>query len=291
METDIQRIDWNAAWQTAQRKSRLNCQPRGAAFWNKRARDFSDNREHKSDYPYQLIRILNPEPEWSVLDVGCGSGTIAIPLASQVASITAMDFSERMLSILKEEYTQKKITNIRPLQAAWEDDWESLGIEVHDVIIASRSLNVEDLKRAIIKLNRFARRRIYVSTVVGDGPFDRRIFKAVGRGYQSGPDYICLLNLLYQMGIYANLSFTFHPVNRTYANHEDALKKSQWMLSNMTSFEEERLRDFLKNHLAQQNGRWVLPGTQAVRWAVIWWDVPDGGLVKKMEKSRVAEET
>lgn len=273
---DIQRIDWNIVWRTAQRKSRLNRKPRGAAFWNKRAPDFSDKKEHKSDYPYQLLKILNPEPDWRVLDVGCGPGTVAIPLSDHVASITAMDFSERMLSILKEQCAQKKITNVRPLLGAWEDDWESLGIDAHDVIIASRSLNIEDLKSAVIKLNRFAKRRVCVSTTVGDGPFDRRIFNAIGRGYQPGPDYICLLNLLYQMGIYANLSFTFHPVNRTYADHEDALKKSQWMVGDMTSDEEKLLRKFLQNQLVSRNGAWILPGVPPVRWAVIWWDVKDG---------------
>jgi SAM-dependent methyltransferase len=275
MEMDIKQIDWNLVWQTAQRQKHLNRKAKGAVYWNKRARDFSDHQAHKSDYPHQFIRILNPEPDWRVLDVGCGSGTIAIPLAERVASITAMDFSESMLSILRQKCAAKGIMNVKPLLAAWEDDWEGLGIGVHDVVIASRSVNVEDLKSAFIKLNRFARQRVYVSAVVGDGPAIRRIINAAGRDYQPSPDYICILNLLYQMGIYANLSFTFHPLNRTYADHEDALNKSQWMLDDMTPHEEERLRNFFQDHLVRQNGSWILPDVPPVRWAVIWWNVPD----------------
>ena len=274
-EMDIKQIDWNLVWQTAQRQKRLNRPPKGAVYWNRRARDFSNHQAHKSDYPHQFIRILNPEPNWRVLDVGCGSGTIAIPLADRVDSITAMDFSESMLSILSQECAAKNIKNVNPILAAWEDEWEGLGIGVHDVVIASRSVNVEDLKSAVIKLNHFARQRVYVSAVVGDGPALRRIINAAGRDYQPSPDYICILNILYQMGIYANLSFTFHPLNRTYADHEDALNKSQWMLDDMTPEEEGRLRIFFQDNLVRQNGSWVLPEVPPVRWAVIWWDVPD----------------
>jgi len=275
MEMDIEQIDWNLVWRAAQRRKRLNRAPKGAVYWNKRARDFSDHQAHKSDYPHQFIRILDPEPDWHILDVGCGSGTIAIPLADRVDSITAMDFSESMLSILRQECAAKNINNIQPVLAAWEDDWGSLGIDVHDVVIASRSVNVEDLKTALIKLSRFARKRVYVSAVAGDGPAVRRIINAAGRDYVPGPGYICILNLLHQMGIYANLSFTFHPVNRTYADHEDALNKSQWMLDDMTPQEGERLRNFFQDHLVRQNGGWILPGVPPFRWAVIWWDVPD----------------
>ncbi len=190
MKTDIDQIDWNLAWRAAQRRKRLNRAPKGAVYWNRRARDFSDHQAHKSDYPHQFIRILDPDPAWRILDVGCGSGTIAIPLAERVASITAMDFSESMLSILRQECATKTIKNIQPVLAAWEDDWERIGIDSHDVVIASRSVNIEDLKSAIIKLNRFARKRVYVSAVVGDGPAVRRIINAAGRDYVPSPGYI-----------------------------------------------------------------------------------------------------
>ena len=130
----------------------------------------------------------------------------------------------------------------------------------------------DDLYATLQKLNRFAKKRVYLSTLVGDGPFDSRIIKAAGRSFQPGPDYIFILNMLHQMGIYANLSFTVHPVNRTYENHEDALKSCSWVLDHMTADESERLRVWFGTHLVKEKDCWVVAGSPPVRWAVIWWD-------------------
>ena len=273
-KVEIQKIDWNTAWYSAQLKSHFKSRYQGAAFWNRRAPAFAGRQKHKSDYPRQFLDILKPEPHWRVLDVGCGSGTLAIPLADRVAAVTALDFSENMLALLEGETLQQQITNITTILASWRDDWEDMGIVPHDVVIASRSLIADDLNNTIQKLNYFARHRVYISAMVGDGPFDRRIIEAAGRVHQPGPDYIYVLNLLHQMGIYANLAFTIHPVNRTYENHEDALQQSLWMIEGITLREQSRLRRFFKSNLVRRDNRWVLPGMAPVRWAVIWWDAP-----------------
>ena len=174
MTTAIRHIDWNAAWQAAKTQSTLT--ERDADFWTRKAPQFATGKHYKSDYPEQFLKILEPCPDWSVLDVGCGSGTLAIPLADKVVSITALDFSEGML------------------------------------------------------------------------------------------------NMLHQMGIYANLSFTVHPVNRTYADHEDALNSCDWVLDHLTAHEKEKLRVWFKIHLVRQNRGWIIAGSAKIRWAVIWWD-------------------
>ncbi|MBU0992442.1 MAG: class I SAM-dependent methyltransferase [Proteobacteria bacterium] len=272
METDVRTIDWSAAWAKAQTQSRSKKPYREPSFWNKRARGFADHQNHKSDYPEQFISMLDLQPDWSVLDAGCGPGTLAIPLAKRDFSITAMDFSEEMLSILKERMTDQRVTGISPVLASMEDDWEAHGVEPHDVVIASRSMVTSDLSGLLAKLNRFARRKVYISAMVNPGPFDRRIIEAVGRTHHPGPDYIFILNQLYCMGIHARLDFTVHPVNRTYEDHDDALEESRWMLDDMTPAEEDRLRRYFRDNLEKQNGCWLLPAAEPVRWAVINWD-------------------
>jgi SAM-dependent methyltransferase len=271
MQTDLLGLDWNAAWQSAQQAGSMS--HRDVTFWNKRAPAFAAHARHKSDYPKQFIDMLQPQQHWHVLDVGCGPGTIAIDLADQVASITALDFSEAMLGILSATCAEKKITNIRAAKACWDDDWQAMGIQPHDVVIASRSLAVDDLRAALSKLNRFATRRVCISAMVGQGPFDRRIVEAAGRPFRPGPDYIYILNLLHRMGIYARLDFTVHPVNRTFADHQDALEECRWMIDDMNLDEQQRLSAFFEKYLVFKNHRWCLPGMPPVRWAVMWWDV------------------
>lgn len=271
MNTDIKSIDWNAAWQSAMQFE--NTPRHDAAFWNKHAKSFAGKARHKSDYPEQFINIIQPTPSWKVLDVGCGSGTIAIPLANRVNAITALDFSNSMLDILKRSCIENNITNICPILADWSDDWQAVGIEPHDVVIASRSLITGNLTSTIKKLIHFANKRVIISTIVGQGPFDKNILKAAGRKTRTDPDYIYLINLLHQMGIYAHLDFTVHPINRTFADHQDALDECRWMITNMTNAEEQRLKTFFKKNLVLKKGSWYLPEMSTVRWAVLWWDV------------------
>lgn len=271
MCTHMECIDWNTAWQSAQSASTFL--RHDETFWNNRAASFADHANHKSDYPQQFLKLIAPESHWRVLDVGCGPGTVAIPLAPLVTRITALDFSRSMLEILKRRSEVMNITRITPVQAAWEDDWMAAGIGPHELVIASRSLTPSDLKAAIAKLNRFATRRVCISAPVGTGPFDQRIMAAVGRTFRPGPDYIYILNQLHAMGIYARLNFTVHPVNRTYVDHDDAVDECNWMLPDMTAEEENRLRRFFKANLVSRDKHWFLPGTPTVRWAVICWEI------------------
>lgn len=261
-------IDWNAAWSRARDE-----RPRrkDSAFWDKRAPSFCQHAT-ESDYEKHFLDLLQPQPSWSVLDVGCGSGTLAIPLASRVASVTALDFSTGMLAKLQERKEAAGITNITTIHGSWDDNWETLGIGVCDVAIASRSIVVEDLGSALLKLDRFARQRVYLSAMVGDGPNDRRIFDAVGRPLKRGPDYIYVYNILYQMGIFANVSFITGSDWKSYATIDEAMEGMRWMLEDLSSEEENRLRNYFTANLVPHEGVWRLPAPKVVRWAVISWE-------------------
>lgn len=270
---ELSAIDWN---EVIREKHAASSFPReDRHFWDRRAPEFARHASG-SDYIWQFMDLLRPEPAWTILDVGCAAGTLAVPLAGKVASITAMDASEGMLALLNERCRELGIENIRSLKGRWEDDWDELGIGVHDVAIGSRSLLVEDLRSAIEKLDAHARERVYISTIVGDGPHDRRIIEGAGRRFHPGAEYIYVVNLLYQMGIFANLNFTVTETEKSFANVDEAVQGLRWMLQGMTQEEEERLRGFLPGYLVPANGRLRIPGPGIVRWAVLWWDKKRG---------------
>ncbi|MBN2402553.1 MAG: class I SAM-dependent methyltransferase [Spirochaetes bacterium] len=243
----------------------------GSGYWNKRAPSFVDHAS-KTLYPNSFLKIMDLRRSWTVLDVGCGGGTLAIPLALKVKHITAVDFSEKMLEKLQVESDKKKIRNISTIKVSWEEDWERAGIGVHDIAIASRSLAVDDIQSALQKLNNAARRRVYISTIVGDGPFDRKIFDAIERIYNPSVDYIYIYNLLYQMGIHANINFIENEKEKKFENHEAALNSYIWMFQDLTNAEKEKLKKYLYTHLINLNGKWILDYKQNVKWAVIWWE-------------------
>lgn len=264
-------IDWNRAW-SADRgiRSKGNDQE----FWNRRAPSFSQHVEGDDgdDYVDPFLEIMDPQPEWSLLDVGCGPGTLACPLAKIVRRVTAIDFSPVMLDILRNRKQSAGIENITEREARWEDDWQALGIERHDVAVASRSIASDDPQALLTKLMAFAGQRVYISCAVGDGPFDREIFEAVGRKRDANPDYIYIYNLLYQMGFNANVRLIEKKI-RTYAGEDEAIDSVRWMLENMTAAEEDVLRRFISAHLVADGRRWRLDFQRSVSWAVIWWKV------------------
>ncbi|HSR36631.1 MAG TPA: class I SAM-dependent methyltransferase, partial [Desulfurivibrionaceae bacterium] len=109
-------IDWNALWQHARHaKSWKKKKP---ADWDQRAAGFAA-RNLDSPYVTQFLGKLPLERNWSVLDVGCGPGTLSLPLAQEVRRVTAIDFSSAMLDELRQRATAAGFENITAIQAAW----------------------------------------------------------------------------------------------------------------------------------------------------------------------------
>jgi SAM-dependent methyltransferase len=266
---DVHAVDWNRAWRA--RRALKTSPKRNAHFWDGRAASFAKATK-ESDYAGRFLAIMKPEAHWTVLDMGCGSGTLAIPLARAVSSVTAVDLSAEMLAIVGTRCKDEGINNVATLRGQWEDDWSELGIGTHDVAIASRSMVVDNLHASILKLDSVARKRVYVATIVGDGPYDRRLFEAIGRPLDLGPDYIYNYNLLYQMGILANVAFIEETRSRTYKSTDEAFASVQWMFDDLNPSEAKKLRAFVENHLVTRNGHSEFSYDRVVRWAVIWWE-------------------
>ena len=243
---------------------------RDAAYWDGRAHSFAKATE--TSYRDQLLALMNPEPDLPVLDMGCGSGTLAVPLAKQVACVTAVDFSSEMLDVLCRRCAKEGISNIKTIHGSWEDDWPKLGIGTYDTVIASRSLVVDDLQSAILKLDAAANKRAYIITMSGDGPYDRRLYDAIGRHHETGADYIYYYNLLYQLGICAHVSFIKEIRNRTYESPEDAYASIESMFGDLTASEKEKMAAHVRQHLISSGNSWRFSYSQLIRWAVMWWE-------------------
>ena len=261
-------IDWNEVWK--KERSRRYRPKRDVDFWNARADRFARDLS-ESTYSRDFLRIVEPRRCWSVLDIACGAGVIAVPLSRYVRRVTAVDFAPRMLEALEARCRAEAIENITAVNASWDDDWRSKGIKEHDVAVASRSLVADDLRSAIMKLNAVARERVYISTIVGDGPHDRRLYEALGRRLEAGPDYICNYNLLYQMGIFASIAFITEHRQDVFSDYDDARDRLGLELKRLSAVEKDRLRRYLDAHLVPRNGKVSMDYKRTILWAVMWW--------------------
>ncbi len=72
--------------------------------------------------------------ETSVLEIGCGSGSLAMALAEKAARVTALDQSAGMLAVLRERASVLPLDKVFPVEA----DWQSFEADqFHDLALAA----------------------------------------------------------------------------------------------------------------------------------------------------------
>lgn len=266
----LQNLDWGLLWQQANNiKNKRRKEPED---WDKKADSFAKRTAH-SIYTERFLELLAPNPDWSVLDIGCGPGTLALPMAACTRWVTAIDFSENMLKILDKRASQQNLNNISTRRLSWEDDWQRHGIKPHDVVIASRSLAVSDLKKALTRLNSYAIKRVCITDRVKHGPKDPDAFAAVGRELSEGPDYIYTINLLYQMGILPIIDYIRLEETLECRSFAEALSSYSWMFSNLNQNEEKRLKKYVQSICTiRKNGTVSVHRRYVPTWAYISWN-------------------
>ena len=268
-ETTLADLDWNLLWQNARKQKSWSS--KGAADWDRKAASFA-TRNAGTSYVSLLLERLPLSPDRTILDMGAGPGTLAIPLAEKVRSVTAVDYSAGMLEVLTRQARAKKIQNIRTIQGAWEDDWQQLGIEKHDIAIASRSLAVDNLSLALRKLNDHAGEYAFIADRISPTPFDPAAFAAIGREFQSGPDYIYTVNILYTMGIYPSIDILKLDRDSVFADRDEALQAYGWMFKDLSATEEDALRRYLESRIISSEGNQItIRREHPPQWALIWW--------------------
>ena len=252
------------------------------AYWNKRAATFTRNAT--SDYERWLLDLLALEDGDEVLDMGCATGTLAVPLARAGHRVHGCDFAEAMLAILDERAAAENLPITTHL-LAWEDDWEEAGLGQNsvDVAFASRSLMSGDVSACVRKLDEAARSRGAV--VVPDGLLpsrDPRLLTYLGRSARRPRvirDVTRALTSLGRIPVFATTR-TFRPMR--FCSFDEA-RSDLRRLAGPKPFtaREQRLFDaYAEQHFVREDAattsekageQWVLDYPLPVTWVFIDW--------------------
>ena len=240
------------------------------SFWDKKSKQFNESMMQNRERTEKQIAKIGLAPEYTVLDVGAGTGRLAIPIAKQVKSVTAVDPSGGMLACLQENMEGEDVTNIRCINKQWEDI--ELGgngdIEPHDVVIASHSLSMLDMQDALAKMNAAAKKSVYLFTFAGrwmDGGLCEEI---CGEKRSSWLDYIHLCNILHDMEIYADVEIWDSEFEQRYDSLDEAVTKIMEMYD-LSSEKDGALREYLSGTLVKDDGTLCLKRkskSAMIRW-------------------------
>jgi len=216
---------------------------RGAARWDRRAEQ-RNRLGLESDYTQAFLERMNLEGVKTALDIGCGTGNLALPLARKLRKVYALDFSPEMLRHLKENTARAGVDNIVPRRLSWTDPWT--GIPKVDIALCSRAMGGEGLRTALEKMNRKARLRCYLTLHSGGSFLGDDVLALLDRDIAPRPDYIYAVNILYQMGIRARVDFLQSTGGMAYASADLFVESIQWRIGQLSTKEKTRLRRFYR---------------------------------------------
>lgn len=250
-----------------QHMARAGGRQKSPSDWDARATSMS---EGVFDGPYVrgFVDRLDLTDCGTLLDVGCGPGTIGLTVADRLSHVYGLDYSEKMLDALVANARARGLTNVTPIRRAWEDPWND--VPVCDIAVASRSTQVADLEAALLKLDAHARRRVYLTHQVGGRFLDPVIYRVLGRDDEPLPDYVYVLAILHQHGIQPRLDYLEGDNRLRHCQDvDDFIRKVEWSVGALSAPERERLRAFY----LQREGR---VGAGRMRWAFISWESRPG---------------
>lgn len=163
-------------WKASAGKTGLKMsEDRQAEIWSKRSGEFAkhirDKRGQKRSA--EIIEFLEEAgfraKGAKVLDIGCGPGTLSIPLARAGADVTSLDVAPGMLAELKKYADEEKIP-VHPVECSWwTADIDKLGYRnKFDLVLASMTPGVKDAE-TLDRMMACSKKYCYYSNFLGGG--------------------------------------------------------------------------------------------------------------------------
>lgn len=272
-------VDWNEVWRSRMETSTKLKRNKGCSdFWDNTRRAKSRSASSTGDDCERIAWVTSAlpiTPEARVLDIGAGAGAIAIPLSQQVAAITAVEPARAMREVMKKTVKDTGIENITIVGRHWEDiDPERDLDPPYDVAFASFSLGMPDLRAAIEKMNAVCSGTIAVFHFAGL-PYWEQIMLDTwpdlhGLVYQPGPKADVIFNLLYQMGIYPDVSVSAYEHRLNIPDLDAGMDMLKDRLLIETPGQEDTLREYLAARLTPEGDGLVF--RHQVHRACITWE-------------------
>lgn len=126
-------------------------------MWNKDTMNWDARWKKEEAFTKAQAAALDLLPSDSVLDIGCGTGPLAINIAPRVRKVIAQDYGIDMLRVLMENAMDRGLRNVETLRGNWHTMEPGRDLPICDVAIARWS----PAQGNILKMSRCATRFCY----------------------------------------------------------------------------------------------------------------------------------
>ena len=276
--------DWNEEWKELQV---IREKTDDSTIWDAKAKSFPVKHGSQEGYVAEFLRLAEIEPHETVLDMGCGTGALATPLAMKGCHVIACDFSKGMLDVMTDDQRGLGVSGVDVKLMSWSDNWEEFGLSPKcvDVAIASRSIATCDLRDSLERLSRVARRRVCITLPGSSSPrCDDDLLRAAGLEGHVGHDFLYAFNILTQMGVKPEVAYIPNTRIERFETFDEALEKFStvameaargYAAAQQIEDIPSRLRNWLENELVEEDGMLQLKKPRNVVWAFIAWKPTD----------------
>ncbi|AXK47902.1 SAM-dependent methyltransferase [Aliarcobacter trophiarum LMG 25534] len=262
VNTNLDKLNFSKLYKIQMKNSTFKS--KSSSDWDKKAKYFKESVVN-SPYTKEFISKVDIKDCKTLLDIGSGPATISLALTNKLEKVYALDYSKEMLSYANENAKEQNIKNLVTIHKSWYDSWED--VPNADIVVASRSMEVKDIKKALQKLNDKANKRVYITTKVGGSFIDKEILEQIKRDIIPRPDYIYLVNCLHSMGIFAKVDFIQTKSSKfDTQNEDDFIQSLKWSLGDMSKKEEKILREYFNKTYKNKRTK------EFITWAFISWE-------------------
>lgn len=263
-------IDWEQKWVE---ETREHIKITGMEYWNKRAEDYTDmirnsgyGNGEKIKALFHKLQLLHPDD--AVLDIAAGPGSLTIPFAEAVRSVTVVEPSAEMIAYLLQGADQRNLANIEVIQEKWENfkineyqferkfDW---------VTMSNATLQFPDIGEQLMRINSVSKGYCCIADSISQSKALEELHRALHIDHTSSNQLMLLYNILYNRGILPNVHMIEGVMTRTGEAAITWLRLYLQKYRDVTEQDMQIIRDHVQANTADGMYR------QESKIAAMWW--------------------